>query len=114
MIEETRRRVLVQQASVSTDGKTRYPARYRDEVTRTEISPRSSFWVEIPCKGKLIPDHIAALQRGLAVRGFFEGPITGRYDSATQEAVLRFQRTFDLNSDILSLKAATQLGLVQV
>jgi general secretion pathway protein A len=39
------------------------------------------------------------LQRSLATLGFYAGPPTGRFDSATQAAVRAFQRSRDLSED---------------
>lgn len=66
----------------------------------------------VPCPDQLTPDLIAALQRALMVRGHFDGSATGVLDTATRAAVRDFQRPQGLDSDILSLDAAWQLGLI--
>ena len=38
-------------------------------------------------------------QRTLKARGYYTGPVDGRYDTNTKEAVARFQRAHDLNDD---------------
>ncbi|MEM8978417.1 MAG: peptidoglycan-binding domain-containing protein [Pseudomonadota bacterium] len=111
---ETREKFLVREASISTDGKTRFPAKYRIEVTRTQTAPESRLWVEVPCDGTLLYGHVAALQRALKARGFYDGPITERLDAQTRHAIRRFQLTFAIDSETLSLETAKRLGLVRL
>jgi len=66
----------------------------------------------VPCPDQMTPDLIAALQRALRVRGLFDGSANGVLDAATRAAVRDFQRPQGLDSDILSLDAAWQLGLI--
>ena len=66
----------------------------------------------VPCPEQMDADFIASLQRALIVRGYHEGTATGSMDTATAEAVRRYQRPRGLDSTILSLDAARSLGLV--
>lgn len=66
----------------------------------------------VPCPDQMPEGFTASLQRALAARGLFTGPVSGRYDAATGAAVRRFQTPQGLNSAILSLQGAQQLGLV--
>ncbi|MFN4057733.1 MAG: peptidoglycan-binding domain-containing protein [Roseinatronobacter sp.] len=66
----------------------------------------------VPCPEIMSQDFIATLQRALAARGAYEGPITGRADQATRAAVQAFQRANGFNSPILTLETAQRLGLV--
>jgi hypothetical protein len=66
----------------------------------------------VPCPDRLTPDLWASVQRALAARGLYSGPITGTPDAATGEAVRRFQAPLGLDSPVLSLDAARLLGLV--
>jgi len=68
----------------------------------------------VPCPGAMDTDLMAALQRALAVRGLYVGPVNGEYDTATAEAVRRFQAPLGLDSPVLSLDAARHLGLLPV
>jgi hypothetical protein len=69
-------------------------------------------WFEIPCAAERDPVLIASLQRALAARGLYSGPVTGGMDDATRAAVEAYQRDFGLRSGVLSLAAARALGLV--
>lgn len=66
----------------------------------------------VPCPDRLTPDLWASVQRALAVRGHYAGPITGTPDAATAEAVRRFQAPLGLDSPVLSLDGARHLGLM--
>lgn len=72
----------------------------------------SGMWFEIPCPDQMTPDFVASLQRALAVRGHYSGPVTGQVNSATRDAVRAYQRENGLDSDVLSLAAAKRLGLI--
>lgn len=82
----------------------------------TGAQPRNGMIEEtafrVPCPELMTSDFIATLQRALAVRGHYEGPITGRADSATRDAVRGFQRAQGFDSPILTLDTAQRLGLV--
>lgn len=66
-----------------------------------------------PCPGATTPEFWASLQRALSVRGLYTGPVTGQPDGATGEAVRRYQAPLGLDSPVLSLDAARQLGLIR-
>lgn len=103
---------LVTPAVLDANGAEISPASYATE-TRTEIvTPRQELWFETPCPEDLTPDFIASLQRALTVRGYYTGPVNGQADSATRSAVRAFQRDQGLDSAVLSVEAARQLGLV--
>ena len=66
----------------------------------------------VPCPELMTHDFIATLQRALAARGVYSGPITGHADAATRAAVQAFQKANGFNSPILTLETAQRLGLV--
>lgn len=76
------------------------------------VVPRRTVWFRAPCPEVQTPDIIAALQRALAARGHYSGPVTGRMDSATGRALRAYQQSRGLDSARLSLGAAQQMGLV--
>jgi peptidoglycan hydrolase-like protein with peptidoglycan-binding domain len=57
-------------------------------------------------------EFIGSLQRALKSRGLYRGTLTGVMDAKTKKSVRWFQKRHGLNSNILSLEAARQLGLV--
>lgn len=92
-----------------------------DEIT-PPIFRKASVPVEITDPGRSflricdtdLPPLVAALQRALDARGIYQGAITGEMDAATRDAVRRYQADQGVDSAILSLAAARQLGLVAV
>ena len=96
------------------DGTILSPAAWRTE-TRTEIvEDRRDIRFETLCPPAYTGDFVASLQRALAVRGHYEGPVTGVLDLATGEAVRDFQRPTGPDSRLLSIAAARRLGLVEL
>lgn len=66
----------------------------------------------VPCPAAATPAFWASVQRALAVRGLYAGPVTGEPDAATGEAVRRWQAPLGLDSPILSMDGARYLGLM--
>lgn len=87
-------------------------AESRAQTRHRIVVPRRTLWFRVPCPDVLTPDIIAALQRALAARGHYAGPVTGRMDGATGRALRAYQQPRGLDSARLSLGAAQQLGLV--
>lgn len=77
-----------------------------------ETHPAEERLFAVPCPEQLDAAFISALQRALHVRGVYAGPVSGTMDAATREAVRRYQTPQGLESAILSLEAAQQLGLI--
>lgn len=90
------------------------PGQYAFRERAEEIAPAEERLFSVPCPEVLDSTFIASLQRALAVRGLHDGAINGQMDGATQAAVRRFQAPQGLDSAVLSLAAAQQLGLVAV
>ncbi len=89
------------------------PARFRTLTTTQIVRPRAERWFETPCalrRGD--PEFVRQIQRALAVRGLYDGPVHGLYDVPTRAAVRSFQQERGLESGTLSTDAAKALGLV--
>ncbi|SEP98702.1 Putative peptidoglycan binding domain-containing protein [Loktanella sp. DSM 29012] len=54
---------------------------------------------------------VQSLQRALLIRRAYDGPISGVYDPATRAAVQQLQRNGDLDSPVLSVATARDLGI---
>lgn len=106
--------VLIQPAEVRVDGSVTAPAIYRTETRQDIVRQRTETWFETPCDAALTPEFIATLQRALAARGHYHGPIDGEMTARTRAAVRAWQAPEGLDSGILSLAAARRLGLVAV
>ena len=76
------------------------------------LRPAEDRLFAVPCPEQMSDTFTQTLQRALTARGHYSGPITGAMDELTAQAVRRFQAPQGLNSAILSLQGAQQLGLV--
>lgn len=76
------------------------------------LHPAEERLFAVPCPAQMDGDFTETLQRALQARGLYTGAITGELDAQTGDAVRRFQAPQGLNSAILSLEGAQQLGLV--
>lgn len=114
VIETVERTVLVQPAQVTSDGLIQQPAIYRKERAQQIIRPRATSAFEVPCPAALTPEFIATLQRALAARDLYSGPISGQMSARTGSAVRAYQTGLGVQSDVLSMVAARKLGLIPV
>ncbi len=106
--------IMVENAIYDAEGREITPAIYRKVRAPQIVNDGSGRWFERVCDEQASPMFIQTLQRALAVRGYFRGDVTGLMDAATLRAVRKYQREQGLNSDILSLSAAQQLGLIAI
>ena len=67
---------------------------------------------QTPCPPLLTVDLVASLQRALAARGLYDGPVNATMDAPTQEALRTYQATLGIWSPTLSMEAARKLGLL--
>lgn len=114
VIETVTEHALVQPAELAVDGTVLIPAIYKTETRQKIIEPRKDQWFETLCAEDMTPDFIASLQRALAARGHYQGPVNGVMTAATSRAIRVFQKPQGLDSAVLSLAAARQLGLRRV
>lgn len=114
VIETVTEQVMVQPPEVLADGTVLSPAIYRSETHQRIVQERRETWFETPCENIWTNEFTASLQRALKVRGHYYGAITGQRDKRTRAAIRRYQKDQDLNSAILSVEAARQLGLIAV
>ena len=110
-IETVTQKVLVQPAQISSDGRIQAPPVYRDETRQEVVVPRQEQWFQVPCAADLTPEFVGSVQRALQARDYYMGPITGEMDARTRRAVRAFQVDQGLDSGVLTVEAARQLGL---
>jgi hypothetical protein len=114
VIETVTAQVLDQAAVLAPDGTVVTPASYRT-VTRQEITrERAEITFETLCPPAYTEAFVQSLQRALALRGFYGGPVNGVMDVTTGRAVQDFQRDSGPDSPILSITAARTLGLARL
>ncbi|MGR3662067.1 MAG: peptidoglycan-binding domain-containing protein [Paracoccaceae bacterium] len=97
---------------LNENGDVTTPAVYRSEVNPRIVRKREALRFEIPCEVDTSPEFVATLQRALKARGHFSGPVTGVTDDRTKRGIRSYQTADGLNSNILSLAAAQELGLI--
>ncbi|MFW8594635.1 peptidoglycan-binding domain-containing protein [Cribrihabitans neustonicus] len=114
VIETVTSQVMVRPAETDAAGGVLRAALFRTETRQEIVEPRRETWFEIPCALSMTPEFIRTVQRALAARGFYSGPVHGRMDAATRDAVQRYQRPSGLDNGTLSLAAARKLGLVAI
>ena len=114
IVETQTRKVELQPAQISSDGRVQAPPIYKTEEQQIVVQPRRENWFEIPCADVLTPDFIASLQRALAARGYYTGPPTGKIDLKTRQAIHKFQRSEGFDNPTLTVAAARKLGLIAV
>lgn len=114
VIETQTRKVLLQPAQISSDGRVQQPPIYKDETHQVVVEPRRETWFEIPCPQVLTPQFVESLQRALAARGHYTGAITGTIDLKTQAAIHSYQRAEGFDKPTLTLATARKLGLITI
>ena len=114
VIETVTEQILLQPAEVSSDGTQTQPAAYKTETHQRIVKERQEVWFETPCDDLRNPEFVATRQRALTARRLFRGAITGQMDRKTRRAIRKFQAPQGLDSSILSLAAARQLGIVEI
>ncbi len=114
VIETVTSQVLAEPAQLDASGQVLHPATFRTETSQQIVRPRQEQWIEIPCPAMMTPDFIRTIQRALAARGLYRGPVHGQMDAATRAAVQRYQAPLGLDSGTLTLASARRLGLIAV
>lgn len=112
VIESRVRHELVRPAERGPGGEVLRPAEYRTIRVQRVAAPRREITFAAVCPEVLTPEFVAALQRALAVRGHYRGPVTGRLDTATRQAIRSYQQDHGLDSAILATRTARDLGLI--
>lgn len=114
VIETVTNQVMLQPAEVLADGTVQQPAIFKTETQQQIVRPRQETWFQTPCADEMTPEFVSSVQRALAARYLYRGPINGEMDARTRAAVRRYQKPEGLDSGILSLAAARKLGLVAI
>ena len=112
VIETVTEQSLLTQAKRGPDGTATAPATYQTRTQQRMVSDREDVWFQVPCPALMDSAFVATLQRALKVRGLYNGAATGVIDAATESGIRRYQAPQGIDSGVLSLAAARQLGLV--
>ncbi len=114
IIETVTEQVIVQKAIIGDDGKIVTPATYQTKTHQKIVRERAEVWFRTPCDQELTFELVSNLQRALQARKLYSGPINGVLDEQTDAAIRKFQTPRGLDSKVLSLAAARQLGLIAI
>lgn len=90
------------------------PAIFRNITRPQTVQVAEGAPFETVCPQIYTPDFVATLQRALIVRRGYDGDVTGLMDEATSVAVQRFQRDRGIDSPLLEIGVARELGLVAI
>ncbi len=110
VIETELRQEMVTPNGLAADG-TPIPASFRSVTTQKIVQDRREVWFRTPCDAEMTVAFIASLQRALKARGLYTAPVTGRMDDPTARAIRQYQAARGLDSPVLSLDAARDLGI---
>lgn len=113
-IETVTEHRLIQPAQMGSDGRVRAPAVYRTTTQPKITRARRELRFATPCADQFTTSFIMSVQRALASRGHYRGPIHGILDARTGSAIRAFQGGFGLQTSMLSLEGAKRLGLIAV
>lgn len=111
VIETVSEQLLVTPAATDAEGRVTRPAVYATETRQDIVQDRRVVWFRTPCLDEMTLDFVSSLQRALKARGIYLGAVTGQLDAPTLQAIRRFQAPRGLDSPVLSLGAARELGL---
>ncbi len=113
VIETVTEQIMVQPATVRSDGTVEQPAIFRTVTRQRILRERREIEFETPCSAVRTPEFLASVQRALIARGYYSGPITGTFDARTARAVERYQiDREDVHTQQITMRTARSLGLV--
>lgn len=111
VIETTTEQVQIRPERRDSAGNIVQGAQFQTRTAQRMVSDRSAVWFAAPCPSEITVGFVASLQRALKARGRFFEPVTGAWDAPTLAALRKFQREKGLDSAVISLAAAQELGL---
>jgi hypothetical protein len=111
IVETVTEQIVVTPGSTGPDGRPQRQPVYQTETRQRIVEERREIWFETPCTTALTPEFVASLQRALIARRAYAGPVSGLLDQPTRAAIRAYQRPLGLNSGVLALSTARELGL---
>jgi len=111
IIETVTEQVVIGEELRDAAGAVITPASFETQTFQRMVQDREEVWFRAPCGANVTVAFVATLQRALKARGIYLAPVTGEIDAATADAIRRFQATRGLDSPVLSLAAAKELGI---
>ena len=114
VIETETHQIMLQPSQINSAGALLEPPIYKTESRQRIVRERRELWFETICPADMSAQFIASVQRALAARDLYAGPITGEMTARTRAAIRKFQTAQGLDSSVLSVAAAQQMGLIAV
>ena len=111
IIETVTEQVVISEEVRDAAGAVVVPASFETRTFQRMVQDREVVWFHAPCAADVTVNFVATVQRALKARGVYLQPVTGVMDAATGDAIRRFQATRGLDSPVLSLAAAKELGI---
>ena len=111
IIETVTEQVMITEDVRNAAGAVTAPASFETRTFQRMVQDREVVWFRAPCAADMTVAFLATLQRALKARGIYLAPVTGQMDTATADAIRRFQAMRGLDSPTLSLAAAKELGI---
>lgn len=111
VIETVTEHLLIRTEQRDAAGNVTRPAEFETKTAQRLVQDREMVWFAAPCAGEMTVDFIASLQRALKARGRYLHTVTGVYDQTTGEAVRKLQSERGLDSPVLAIETARDLGL---
>jgi len=112
IIETVTEQVVTREEVRDAAGAVVAPASFETKTFQRMVQDREEVWFRAPCAVDVTVNFVATLQRALKARGIYLQPVTGTVDAATSDAIRRFQAMRGLDSPVLSLAAAKELGII--
>jgi hypothetical protein len=112
VIETVTEQIVVAEEVRDDSGRVTTPAAFQTKTHQRMVQMREEVWFHVPCPAEVTVNFVASVQRAMKARGLFPHPVTGMMDPETAEAIRRYQADRGLDSPILSLAAAKELGLI--
>ena len=106
--------IEVQPAIKDRNGVVVTPAIFRNVTGPKTVEVGQGPRFETVCPQRYTPDFVATLQRALIVRRAYRGEVTGLMDEDTSLALQQFQRDRGIDSPLLAVGVARDLGIVAV
>ncbi|MEY1556089.1 peptidoglycan-binding protein [Yoonia sp. R2331] len=106
--------VEVQPAVKDRNGVVITPAIFRNITGPRTVEVGQGAQFETVCPQVYTRDFVATLQRALIVRRAYDGAVTGLMDSDTSAALQAFQKAMGVDSPLLAVAVARDLGIVAV
>lgn len=106
--------IEVQAAVKDRNGVVTSPAIFRNVARPQTVAVGEGARFETVCPQVYTPQFVATLQRALIVRRAYDGAVTGLMDSPTSLALQQFQRGMGVDSPLLAIAVARDLGIVAV